>query len=30
MNACAQWLKTIVPEVQTTWLPVGDAYWRPI
>ena len=29
MNACAQWLKPIVPEVTTTWIPVGDPYWRP-
>jgi hypothetical protein len=30
MNVCAHWLKTIVPEVRTTWLPVGDPYWRPV
>jgi putative NIF3 family GTP cyclohydrolase 1 type 2 len=30
MNVCAQWLKTVVPEVATTWIPVGDPYWRPI
>lgn len=29
MNACAQWLKTIVPELPTTWIAVGDPYWRP-
>jgi putative NIF3 family GTP cyclohydrolase 1 type 2 len=29
MNACARWLKVIVPEVTTTWMPVGDPYWRP-
>jgi putative NIF3 family GTP cyclohydrolase 1 type 2 len=29
MNACAQWIKTIVPELTTTWIPVGDPYWRP-
>ena len=30
MNVCAQWVKTIVPEVATTWVPVGDPYWSPI
>jgi putative NIF3 family GTP cyclohydrolase 1 type 2 len=30
MQVCAQWLKTIVPEVATTWVPVGDPYWRPM
>ena len=30
MQVCAQWLKTIVPEVGSTWMPVGDPYWRPI
>ena len=29
MNVCGQWLKTIVPELTTTWIPVGDPYWRP-
>jgi putative NIF3 family GTP cyclohydrolase 1 type 2 len=29
MNVCAQWLRTIVPELSTTWIPVGDPYWRP-
>ncbi len=29
MQVCAQWLKTIVPEVASTWIPVGDPYWRP-
>jgi len=29
MQACAQWLKTVVPEVKTTWMPVVDPYWRP-
>jgi putative NIF3 family GTP cyclohydrolase 1 type 2 len=29
MNACARWLKVIVPELTTTWMPVGDPYWRP-
>jgi putative NIF3 family GTP cyclohydrolase 1 type 2 len=29
MQVCAQWLKTIVPEVPTTWVSAGDPYWRP-
>jgi len=29
MQVCAQWLKTVVPEVRSTWLPVVDPYWRP-
>jgi putative NIF3 family GTP cyclohydrolase 1 type 2 len=29
MNVCAEWLRTIVPELSTTWIPVGDPYWRP-
>jgi putative NIF3 family GTP cyclohydrolase 1 type 2 len=28
MNVCAQWLRTIVPELTTTWIRVGDPYWR--
>jgi putative NIF3 family GTP cyclohydrolase 1 type 2 len=30
MSFCAQWLKTVVPEVPSTWIPVGDPYWRPV
>lgn len=30
MKACAEWLKSVVPEVRTSWLPVGDPYWRPV
>ena len=30
MNVCAQWLRTLVPELTTTWIPVGDPYWRPL
>jgi putative NIF3 family GTP cyclohydrolase 1 type 2 len=30
MNVCAQWLRSVVPEVATTWIPVGDPYWRPV
>lgn len=29
MDLCARWIKTIVPETTTTWIPVGDPYWRP-
>jgi putative NIF3 family GTP cyclohydrolase 1 type 2 len=29
MQLCAQWLKTLVPEVASTWISVGDPYWRP-
>jgi putative NIF3 family GTP cyclohydrolase 1 type 2 len=29
MNACSQWLKTIVPEVTARWIAAGDPYWRP-
>jgi putative NIF3 family GTP cyclohydrolase 1 type 2 len=30
MQACAQWLKTVVPEAASTWVPVADPYWRPM
>jgi len=30
MNVCAQWLRTLVPEITTTWIPAGDPYWRPL
>jgi putative NIF3 family GTP cyclohydrolase 1 type 2 len=30
MNLCAQWIKSIVPELSATWIPAGDPYWRPI
>jgi hypothetical protein len=29
MNACAQWLKTIVSEAPVRWIAAGDPYWRP-
>jgi len=29
MNVCAEWLKSMVPEVPVRWLPAGDPYWRP-
>ena len=30
MQVCADWLKTIVPEVPTRFIPAGDPYWRPL
>jgi len=30
MDVCARWLKTIVPEIATKWIPAGDPYWRPV
>jgi putative NIF3 family GTP cyclohydrolase 1 type 2 len=30
MNVCAQWIKTVVPDIASRWIPVGDPYWRPI
>jgi putative NIF3 family GTP cyclohydrolase 1 type 2 len=29
MNECARWLKTLIPELPTKWIPVDDPYWRP-
>jgi putative NIF3 family GTP cyclohydrolase 1 type 2 len=29
MNECAKWLKDVVPEIRTTWIPVNDPNWRP-
>jgi len=29
MEECAKWLKSFVPEVRTTWIPVEDPYWSP-
>jgi putative NIF3 family GTP cyclohydrolase 1 type 2 len=29
MKVCAEWLRKIVPELATTWVPAGDPYWRP-
>ena len=29
MKACAEWVKTVVPELRTTWIPITDPYWRP-
>ena len=30
MNVCARWIGTLAPELTTTWIPVGDPYWRPL
>jgi putative NIF3 family GTP cyclohydrolase 1 type 2 len=30
MKACAEWLKTILPEVPVEAIPVGDPYWSPL
>ena len=30
MKLCAQWVKSVVPELTTTWISVGDPYWRPL
>jgi putative NIF3 family GTP cyclohydrolase 1 type 2 len=29
MNVCADWLKTIVPDVPVRHIAAGDPYWRP-
>jgi putative NIF3 family GTP cyclohydrolase 1 type 2 len=29
MKICADWLKTILPEVPIQWLPSGEPFWRP-
>src|SRR5690606_21366174 len=29
MAACAEWIRTLVPEVEVRQLPAGDPYWRP-
>jgi len=29
MRACAEWLKTVLKEVPSTWIGAGDPYWRP-
>jgi putative NIF3 family GTP cyclohydrolase 1 type 2 len=29
MSVCADWLKTLAPEVKVSWLPASDPYWRP-
>jgi putative NIF3 family GTP cyclohydrolase 1 type 2 len=30
MKACAEWLKTLLPEVPVDAIPVGDPYWSPL
>ena len=30
MQACANWLRTIVPEVPIRFISAGDPYWRPL
>ncbi|HEY2379645.1 MAG TPA: hypothetical protein VGK48_00565 [Terriglobia bacterium] len=30
MKLCAEWIKTVVPELAATWIPNGDPYWRPV
>lgn len=30
MQVCADWLKTIVPEVPVGFISAGDPYWRPL
>jgi putative NIF3 family GTP cyclohydrolase 1 type 2 len=29
MKICADWIKSFVPEIRTTWIPSADPYWRP-
>lgn len=29
MKVCADWLRTIIPDMPTRWLPAGDPYSRP-
>jgi putative NIF3 family GTP cyclohydrolase 1 type 2 len=29
MQACATWLRTVIPEVPVDAFPAGDPYWRP-
>jgi putative NIF3 family GTP cyclohydrolase 1 type 2 len=30
MQVCADWLKTVVPEVPVRFISAGDPYWRPL
>jgi hypothetical protein len=30
MQVCADWLRTVVPEVPIRFVPAGDPYWRPL
>lgn len=29
MSLCADWLKTLLPEISVRWVNSGDPYWRP-
>jgi len=29
MNLCADWLRTLLPDVSVRWFSSGDPYWRP-
>ena len=29
MQLAAQWIKSLIPEVSSTWMTVTDPYWRP-
>ena len=29
MQVCADWLKTVIPEVPVSFISAGDPYWRP-
>lgn len=29
MNLCADWVKTLLPDVPVRWFSSGDPYWRP-
>jgi hypothetical protein len=29
MSVCAEWVKTLAPEVPVRWIAAGDPYWRP-
>jgi hypothetical protein len=30
MRVCAEWLKTVAPNIRTHWISTGDLYWRAI
>jgi putative NIF3 family GTP cyclohydrolase 1 type 2 len=30
MQVCADWLKTVVPEMPVRFISAGDPYWRPV
>jgi putative NIF3 family GTP cyclohydrolase 1 type 2 len=30
MQACSEWVKTIVKEMPVQWIAAGDAYWRAV